>query len=63
MVVLLVVFLAACVTESTGGLPPAAEDTVRLKAQLDLARGYFASNDWTRARAPLNRAREIDSRS
>ena len=45
-VVLIVVFLAGCVTESTGGLPPAAEDGVRLKAQLDLARGYFASEDF-----------------
>ena len=62
-IVLIVVFLAACVTETTGGLTPAAEDGVRLKAQLDLARGYFASEDWTRARGPLNRALEIDQRS
>lgn len=62
-VVLLVVFLAGCITESTGGLPPPAEDNIRLKAQLDLARGYLESQDWSRARPPLHRALEIDSRS
>ncbi len=62
-VVLLVVFLAACVTESSGGLPPPAEDNIRLQAQLDLARGYFESQDWSRARPPLRRALEIDPRS
>ncbi len=62
-VVLLVVFLAGCVTESTGGLPPPAQDNVRLQAQLDLARGYLESRDWSRARPPLQRAMEIDARS
>lgn len=62
-VVLLVVFLAGCITESTGGLPPPAADNIRLKAQLDLARGYLESQDWSRARPPLHRALEIDSRS
>ena len=62
-VFLLVVFLSSCVTEITGGLPPPAEGEVRLKAQLDLARGYFESQDWSRARVPLDRALEINSRS
>ncbi|MCZ6641523.1 MAG: type IV pilus biogenesis/stability protein PilW [Gammaproteobacteria bacterium] len=62
-VVLLLVFLTGCVTEITGGLPPPAEDIIRLKAQLDLARGYFDSEDWSRARPPLNRALAIDPRS
>ena len=62
-VVFFLVFLTACVTESTGGLPSPAEDNIRLKAQLDLARGYFASQDWSRARPPLRRALEIDPRS
>lgn len=62
-VVLLLVFITACVTEITGGLPPPADDATRVKAQLDLARGYFDSEDWSRARPPLKRAMEIDPRS
>ncbi len=52
--------LTGCVTETTGGLPgPAPKDT-RVQAQLDLARGYIAQGDLTRARTPLDRAVEID---
>jgi type IV pilus assembly protein PilF len=36
---------------------------VQLQAHLDLARGYLEQRDWNRARDPLERALEIDSRS
>lgn len=52
-----------CVTESTGGLPPPLAPEERVRAQLDLARGYLEKRDTARARAPLQRALEIDSRS
>lgn len=55
--------LAGCVTESTGGLPPPAPASERVQAHLDLARGYLAQGDWARARAPLEKALEIDPRS
>ena len=62
-VILLVLVLTACVTETVGGLPPPAQNATRVTAQLDLARGYFASEDWSRARTPLNRALQIDPKS
>ncbi len=55
--------VAGCITETTGGLPPPASDEDRLKAQLDLARGYLAQRDWGRARGPLTKALEIAPRS
>ncbi|MEQ8483328.1 MAG: type IV pilus biogenesis/stability protein PilW [Pseudomonadales bacterium] len=54
--------LAGCVTETTGVREPAAPD-VQLRAQLDLARGYLEQREWSRAREPLARALDIDSRS
>lgn len=55
--------LSGCVTETTGGLPEPAPVEKRVDAQLDLARGYLGNRDYTRARAPLKRALEIDPRS
>ncbi len=55
--------LTGCVTTSTGGLPPPADRATRLAAYLELARGYLEKRDFDRARAPLNRALEIDRRS
>ena len=55
--------LIACITETTGGLPPPAPVEERLQAQLDLARGYLAQRDWSRARGPLANALELDPRS
>ncbi len=64
LLVLLCTFgVAGCITEVTGGLPPPASDEDRVKAQLDLARGYLAQRDWGRARGPLTTALEIDPRS
>lgn len=55
--------LTACISETTGGLPPPAPDEERLQAQLDLARGYLAQRDWSRARGPLAKALDIAPRS
>jgi type IV pilus assembly protein PilF len=55
--------LAGCVTESTGGKTLPAPDAERVSAQLDLARAYLERRDWTRAKAPLGRALDIDSNS
>lgn len=52
--------VSSCVTETSGGMPGPAPKATRVAAQLDLARGYLAENDWGRARLPLERALEID---
>lgn len=59
----MIVLLAGCVTESTGGLPGPAETEDRVRAQLDLARGYLENRDYGRARPPLMRALRIDPRA
>ncbi len=59
----LLITLAGCVTESTGGLPDPAPPENRVNAQLDLARGYLEQGNTERARTSLNKALEIDSRS
>ena len=51
-----------CVTESSGGLPPPAPPEERVRAQLDLARGYLEQRDFGRARIALERALEIDAK-
>ncbi len=60
---LLTLSLAGCVTETTGGLPGPAPTEDRVRAQLDLARGYMEKRDWVRAKAPLRKALSIDSQS
>ena len=55
--------LGGCVTEVTGSTIEEASETARVKAQIDLARGYLAENSYQRARRPLDKALEIDSRS
>ena len=54
--------VSACVTETTGGLPPPAPTETRVQAQLDLARGYLEQRDLDRAKPALRRALEIDPR-
>ncbi len=63
VLILLIVSLQGCVTESVGGLPDPAPDSARVKAQLDLARGYLEQGNMERARVSLNKALEIDSRA
>jgi type IV pilus assembly protein PilF len=58
-----ILLLAGCVTESTGGFPEPASKEKRVAAHLDLARGYLGNRDYNRARAPLQRALEIDPKS
>lgn len=55
-----VLALTSCVTETTGGIPGPAPREDRVRAQLDLARGYMENRDWSRAKVPLRRALEID---
>lgn len=59
----MVVVLASCVTETSGGMPGPAETPDRVRAQLDLARGYLGNRDYGRARPPLMRALQIDPRA
>ena len=59
----LLLALGGCITETSGGLPPPLPDEDRVKANLDLARGYLGKRDWIRARSPLDRALEIDPNS
>ncbi|NJN52253.1 MAG: type IV pilus biogenesis/stability protein PilW, partial [Gammaproteobacteria bacterium] len=55
--------VCGCVTTETGGLPKPAAQEQRLKAQLDLARGYLEQRDIARAKRPLQTALEIDPTS
>jgi type IV pilus assembly protein PilF len=55
----LALLLAGCVTETTGVPEPASREA-RVQAQINLARGYLESDNPARARAPLERAIEID---
>lgn len=54
--------LSACITETSGGLPPPAPTEERVEAQLDLARGYLEQRDFGRAQPALQKALEIDPR-
>ena len=56
LALLLLVSASACVTETTGGLPPPAPTEDRVQAQLDLARGYLEQGDRNSARPPLAKA-------
>ena len=60
---LMMLALTGGVTEITGGLPGPAPTQDRVRAQLDLARGYMEKRDWIRAKAPLRKALSIDSQS
>lgn len=62
VLVVLLGLLSACITETTGGLPPPAPTEDRVQAQLDLARGYLEQRDFGRAQPALQKALEIDPR-
>lgn len=55
--------LAGCITSYSGPLPQPASEELRLKAQLDLGRGYLTNRNFERAREPIERALEMNSRS
>jgi type IV pilus assembly protein PilF len=59
LIAVLGIALGGCVTE-TPGVPEPASKEARLEAQINLARGYLESTNPARARAPLERALEID---
>lgn len=62
--VFLVVGLSGCITTHSGGkLPQPASQELRMKAQLDLGRGYLSSRNFERAREPIERVLEMNSRS
>lgn len=62
LLLLLAMLAISCVTEVTGGIPGPASDERQARAQLDLARGYMAQGDYSRARVPLLKALEIEPR-
>ena len=55
--------LTGCVTTHSGPLPQPASEELRLKAQLDLGRGYLSNRNFERAREPIERALKMNSRS
>lgn len=58
----LIMSAVACVVTETTGFEPAS-DKERLRAHLELARGYLEKRDLARVRKPLGRAFAIDSSS
>ncbi len=63
MMLVVCLVLSGCITEMSGGLPGPASKERRVKAQLDLARGYLEQRNFARARPVLERALEIDAKS
>lgn len=55
--------LSGCVTTVEGNGIEQAADPERVKAHIELARGYLEENNFQRARTPLEKALAIDSRS
>ena len=63
LITLVMLSTVGCITTRTGPLPEPGSSSERLQAQLDLARGYLSSGEFSRAREPLNRALELDRTS
>ena len=55
--------VGGCVTTVEGNVIEEASESARVRAHIDLARGYLASNDYQQARRPLDRALALDARS
>ena len=55
--------LSGCVTTVEGNSIEQATNDERVKAHIELARGYLEENNFQRARSPLEKALAIDSRS
>jgi len=62
-ILFLLIGLAGCVTTHSGPLPQPASQELRMKAQLDLGRGYLSNRNFERAREPIERVLEMNSRS
>ena len=56
-------FLAACVTTTTGGFTPEASDEDALDDYIQLAVAYYDANDMANARRHINNALAIDERN
>ena len=52
--------IAGCVTESTGGLPNPAPKAERAQAQIAVGRGYISARSWANAKRSLQKAVELD---
>lgn len=63
LVLCTLVLLSGCITTTTGTTREEGSKKARVKAQIDLARGYLANNNFQRARRPLEKALELDSKS
>ena len=63
VLVVMVAIPGGCVTESSGGLPGPASTELRVRAQLDLARGYLEQRENSRAKPALSKALDIDPRN
>jgi type IV pilus assembly protein PilF len=59
--ILVCCLVAACVTESTGGLPKPAPKAERAVAQLAVARGYIGAANWGNAKRALEKVVALDS--
>lgn len=55
--------LGGCITTVEGNVREEASEAERVRAQIDLARGYLGENDFQQARRPLDRALALDSKS
>lgn len=60
---LVCVVLSGCVTTVEGNAIEQGTDAERVKAHIELARGYLEENNFQRARTPLEKALSIDARS
>ncbi len=58
-----VALLSGCITTVEGNTREEAPEPERVQAQIDLARGYLAENDFQQARRPLDRALALDNKS
>jgi len=58
-----VTLLNGCITTVEGTIREEAPEPQRVQAQIDLARGYLAENDFQQARRPLDRALALDNKS
>lgn len=63
LVVCSVTLFSGCVTTVEGSTREEAPAAERVRAQIDLARGYLGENDFQQARRPLDRALELDNKS